>query len=152
VSFIVSWLGGNLMVTDQNKAVYRRFIEEVFNEGRLDVLDEVLSPSYVYRDAPPGTPPGPEGIMQVVSMFRAAFPDLKITIDDQVAEGDKVCSRTTMRGTHRGVIFGIPATGKAVTMTGLTMVRIADGRLVESWVKNDVMGLMSQLGAGSPSR
>ena len=140
------------MVTDQNKAVYRRFIQEVFNEGRLDMLDEMLSQSYVYRDAPPGTPAGPEAIKQVVTMFRAAFPDLKITIEDLVSEGDKVCARLTTRGTHRGVLFGIPATGKAVTMTGLTMVRIADGRLVESWVKNDVMGLMSQLGAGSQSR
>jgi steroid delta-isomerase-like uncharacterized protein len=140
------------MVTDQTKAVYRRFIQEVFNEGRLDMLDEVLSRSYIYHDAPPGTPPGSEGIKQIISMCRAAFPDLEITIEDQVAEGDKVCSRTTMRGTHRGDIFGIPATGKAVTMTGLTMVRMADSRLVESWVKNDVMGLMSQLGAGSPSR
>lgn len=83
------------MVTEQNKAIYRRFIQEVFNEGRVDLLHEVLSNSYVFHDAPPGT-------------------------------------------------------GKAVTMTGLTMVRIADGRLVESWVKNDVMGLMSQLGAGPP--
>jgi steroid delta-isomerase-like uncharacterized protein len=140
------------MVTDQNKAVYRRFIQEVFNEGRLDMLDEMLSQSYVYRDAPPGTPAGPEAIKQVVTMFRAAFPDLKITIEDLVSEGDKVCARLTTRGTHRGVLFGIPATGKAVTMTGLTMVRIADGRMVESWVKNDVMGLMSQLGAGSQSR
>jgi steroid delta-isomerase-like uncharacterized protein len=142
----------DLMVNDRNKAVYRRFIWEVFNQGRLATLDEVLSPSYVYRDAPPGTPSGPEGIKEIVSMFRAGFPDLEITIDEQVAEGDLVCSRTTMRGTHRGILLGIPGTGKAVTMTGLTMVRIIDGRLVESWVKNDVMGLMSQLGAGSSSR
>lgn len=116
------------------------------------MLNEVLSPSYVYRDAPPGTPPGAEGIKQVVSMFHTAFPDLEITIDDMVAEGDKVCARATTRGTHRGEIFGIPATGKAMAMTGLTMVRIVDGRLVESWMKNDVMGLMSQLGARFPSK
>lgn len=140
------------MTTDRNKAVYRRFIQEVFNEGRLEVLDGVLSPSYVFRDAPPGTPTGAEGIRQVVAMFRAAFPDLTITIDEQAAEGDLVCSRTTTRGTRRGAIFGLPPTGNAVTMTGLTMVRVVDGRLVESWVKNDVMGLMSQLGAGAPAR
>jgi predicted ester cyclase len=141
----------DLMVNDRNKAVYRRFIREVFNEGGLETLEEVLSPSYICRDAPPGTPPGPEGIKEIVSMFRAGFPDLGITIDEQVAEGDLVCSRATLRGTHPGVLFGIPGTGKAVTMPGLTMVRIIDGRLVESWVKNDVMGLMSQLGAGAPS-
>jgi steroid delta-isomerase-like uncharacterized protein len=138
--------------SEQNKAVYRRFIQEVFNAGRLDLLDELLSPSYVYRDAPPGTPPGADGIKQVVTMFRAAFPDLAISIDEQVAEGDLVCSRTTLRGTQQGAIFGIPATGKAVTVPGLTMVRIVDGRLVESWVKNDVMSLMSQLGADAPPK
>lgn len=137
------------MDTEQNKAIYRRFIQEVFNEGRLDRLDELLSPSYTYRDAPPGTPPGPEAIKQVVTMFRGAFPDLTITIEDQIAEGDMVCSRTTTRGTHQGTLFGIPATGKTVTMPGLTLVRIVDGRLVESWVKNDVMSLMNQLGAGA---
>lgn len=101
------------MVTEQNKAIYRRFIQEVFNEGRVDLLHEVLSNSYVFHDAPPGTPSGPEGVKQIVTMFRAAFPDLKITIEDQVAEGDKVCSRSTMRGTHRGVIFGISGTAKS---------------------------------------
>jgi steroid delta-isomerase-like uncharacterized protein len=135
------------MTTDQNKAVYRRFIQEVFNEGRLDALDALLSPSYVFHDAPPG----PQAIAEVVRMFRAAFPDLAITIDELVAEGDKVCARATTRGTHRGPIFGFPSTGKPVTMTGLTMVRIVDGRVVESWVKNDVAGLMRQLGAGSPT-
>ena len=137
------------MDTEQNKAIYRRFIQEVFNEGRLDRLDELLSPSYVYRDAPPGTPPGAEAIRQVVTMFRGAFPDLTVTIEDQVAEGDQVCSRTTTRGTHRGTLFGFPATGKVVTMPVLTMARIVDGRVAESWVKNDVVSLMNQLGAGA---
>lgn len=133
---------------EQNKAVYGRFLQEVFNEGRLDKVDELVSPEYVFHDAPPGTPQGPEAIRQVVTMFRNAFPDLKITIEEMVAEGDKVCVRATTRGTHRGTLFGVPATNKAVTMTGLTMVTITDGRVVESWVKNDVMGLMKQLGAG----
>jgi steroid delta-isomerase-like uncharacterized protein len=133
------------MTTDQNKALYRRYIEDAFNQGRLDVLDELLSPSYVFRDAPPGAPSGPESVKQVVTMFRTAFPDLHITLDELVAEGDKVCARATTRGTHRGTFMGIAATGKSVTMTGMTMVRIVDGRLVESWVKNDVMGLLATL-------
>lgn len=140
------------MTPDQNKALYPRFIDQVFNEGRLEMTEEVLSPAYVFRDAPPGTPSGPEGIKKIVTLFRGAFPDLEITIEDQVAEADKVCSRTIMRGTHRGPIFGLAPTGKAVTMTGMTMVRVADGRLVESWVRNDVMGLMSQLAAGSAAQ
>ena len=82
-------------------------------------------------------------------MFRGAFPNLKITIEEIIAEGDKVCARAITRGTHKGTLFGLPASGKSVAMTGLTMVTIRDGRLVESWVKNDVMGLMKQLGANS---
>ena len=140
------------MSTDQNKTVYRRFLEQGFNQGRLDVVDEVLSPSYVNRDAPPGSPSGPEGVKQIINTFRAAFPDLQITIEELVAEGDKVCARSTMRGTHRGVLFGLAPTGKAVAMAGLTMVTVVDGRLVESYVRNDVAGLMSQLGAGAPAR
>jgi steroid delta-isomerase-like uncharacterized protein len=133
--------------SEANKALYQRFIQEVFNEGHLDRLDELLAPNYSYRDAPPGTPPGREAIRQVVGMFRGAFPDLHITIEDQIAEGDKVCSRATTRGTQRGAIFGVAPTGKKITMSGLTLVRIVDGRIAESWVKNDALGLMTQLGA-----
>jgi steroid delta-isomerase-like uncharacterized protein len=139
------------MSIDENKTIYRRFIQEVFNEGRLDALGALVSPAYVLHDAPPGTPRGPEAIAGVVRMFRAAFPDLAIEIDELVAEGDKVAARATTRGTHRGPIMGVPATGKTVAMTGLTMVRIVDGRLVESWVRNDVAGLMRQLGAEPPA-
>jgi predicted ester cyclase len=92
----------------KNKELYRRFLQEVFNEGRLEMVNELLSPSYVFRDAPPGAPAGPETVKQVVTMFRSAFPDLKITIEELVAEGDKVCARATTRGTHKGTIFGIP--------------------------------------------
>ena len=135
------------MDTEQNKSIYRAFIQRVFNEGRLDALDEFLAPSYVIRDTPPETPPGAEGVKSVVSMFRGAFPDLEITLDDLMAEGDRVAARSTLRGTHRGPLFGLAPTGRSVTMTSLTMVRIVDGRLVESWVKNDTASLMSQLGA-----
>ena len=138
--------------TETNKAVYWRYIQEVFNEGRLDRLKDLLAPNYTYHEAPPGTPPGAEGIRHVVTQFRGAFPDLKITIDAQVAEGDQVCSRATTRGTHKGTLFGIPATGKSVVMTGITWVRVVDGRITDSWVKNDVMGLMSQLGVIPPKK
>jgi steroid delta-isomerase-like uncharacterized protein len=140
------------MSTDNNKAVYWRYIQEVFNEGRLDRLNELLAPDYTYHEAPPGTPAGAEGIRQVVTQFRGAFPDLKITIEEQIAEGDRVCSRATTRGTHKGPLFGIPATGKSVTMTGITWVRVVDGKITDSWVKNDVFGLMSQLGVIPPKK
>lgn len=135
------------MSLEQNKALYRRFIQEAFNEGRLDRLGEFLAPSYVFRDAPPGMAPGPDAIRETVTLFRAGFPDLDITLEELVAEGDKVCARSMMRGTHRGTIFGLAPTGRKVAVAGMTMVRLVEGRLVESWVKNDVTGLMAQLGA-----
>ena len=131
--------------TEQNKSLYRRFIQTIFNEGRLDQLDEFVSPSFVLRDPNPGTPEGPAAVRHSVTMFRTAFPDLKLTLEELVAENDKVCARATLRGTHQGPIFGIPATGKTVTVTGLTMIRFADGHIVESLVRNDVPGLMRQL-------
>jgi steroid delta-isomerase-like uncharacterized protein len=140
------------LAIEQNKTAYRRFIQVVFNEGRLDILEQLLSPSYIYQDAPPGTPPNADGIRQVVTNARTAFPDLKITIEDMVGEGDKVCARLSTRGTHRGVFFDILPTGKTIFMKGMTMIHFIDGRMVASWVLNDVMGLMSQLGAGSKNK
>lgn len=135
------------MSTAENKAVYRRFIEEGFNEGRLATLDEVLAPTYVNHSAPPGMSTGAEGVKQIISLFRAAFPDLRIEIHEQAAEGDLVASRATFHGTHSGSLFGIAATGRQVTMPGLSMVRVADGQIQEGWIQNDLLGLLQQLGA-----
>ena len=109
-------------------------------------MDELVSPTYMLENAPPEIPEGPQAIKHVVSMYRAAFSDLKITIDDLLAEGDVVAARSTMRGIHTGTFFGISPTGKAVKMASQTMVRISNGRLAQSWVSNDLMGLMKQLG------
>jgi steroid delta-isomerase-like uncharacterized protein len=87
------------------------------------------------------------GVKQVIAAYRAAFPDVHITIEDLVSEGDKVAERWTMRGTHKGEFAGIPATGKQVTSTGLVIVRIADGKVAEIWGASDQLGLMRQLGA-----
>ena len=133
------------MAHNDTKLAYRRFIDEGFNQGRFAALDELLDRSYVDHDAPPGTPPGPDGIKQIFAMFRAAFPDLHVSVDEQIGEGDLVASRITLRGTQRGELFGVPASHRAVTMTGLTMIRFAGGRMVEGWVKNDVVGLMQQI-------
>lgn len=135
------------MSLEENKAIYRRYIQEAFNKGHLEVLDELLSPSYVYQDAPPDIPAGPAGIKHLVNMFRSAFPDLHISIEEQAAEGNKVFSRSIMTGTHKGELFGIKPTGKCVSMKGMTMVKVEDGKIIESWVSNDVMGMMKQLGA-----
>lgn len=133
------------MQLEENKLFYQRFIQEVFNEGRLDKVAEFVSPSYLLHDAPPGTPSGPEAIVQAVSMFRGGFPDMEITMEKMLAEGDMLAMKSSWTGTHRGTIFGIPATGRSVKVSALTMVRISKGRICESWVKNDVMGLMNQL-------
>jgi len=151
------WLKERTPMTDRaqeartNKAIYRRFLEEAFNRGNLRVLDEVLAPDYVFHDAPAGSPQGPEVIRRTVTRFRTGFPDLRITIEEMVAEGDKVAARATTRGTHLGEFFGIPATGKRVEMQGLTMVTVRDGRVRESWVKNDVAALFRQIGATAPA-
>ncbi len=135
------------MGLQENKAVYKRFIEEVFNKADFSNLRQFLTDDYQIREAPPGTPPGADGVRAVVSMFRGAFPDLQITLDEVIAEGDAVCARSTMRGTHRGPFMGFQATGKNVAMSTLTLVHIRDGRLCDSMVKNDVQALMKQLGA-----
>jgi steroid delta-isomerase-like uncharacterized protein len=129
-----------------NKALYRRYIQTLFNEGKLNQLAELATEDYVLNDAAPGAPKGREAIAHVVNMFRTGFPDLQIDLDELVAERDLVCARSTMRGTHQGTIFGIAPTGKKVAVPGLTMVRFRDGRVAESWVKNDVQVLMNQLG------
>ena len=135
------------MSTEQNKALARRVIEEMFNAGNLEVADELLAPDYVDHD--PSLPEdvhGPEGFKQYVGMYRAAFPDLHVQIEDQLAEGDRVATRWTGTGTHDGELAGIAPTGKRVTVPGMEIVRIANGRLVEGWEGYDSGTLMRQLG------
>ena len=139
------------MSTETSKAVYRQFIQTIFNEARFDKLGDFLAPGYRIQDAPPGTPPGGEGVKGVVEMFRGAFPDFEISLDEVIGEGDVVAARSTVRGTHRGEFMGLSPTGRSFAVTSLTMVRIVDGRLTESWVKNDVAAMMAQLGAGAPA-
>jgi steroid delta-isomerase-like uncharacterized protein len=135
------------MGTEENKAVYRRFLELGFNTGNFAALNEVLAPDYVDHDAPPGIPPGPDGIARLLAPYRVAFPDVQMTVDAQIAEGDRVATRYTFRGTHQGELMGMPPTGRHVTMTGTTIARIADGKMVEAWVNYDLLGMLQQLGA-----
>jgi predicted ester cyclase len=138
------------MSTDANKNVVRRYVEEVQNEGNLTTLDELTAPAYVNHDAPPGVPPNVEGIKQLTAMFRQAFPDGRMTIEDMVAEGDRVATRKTFRGTHRGELMGIPPTGKVVAMGLMDIARLVDGKVVETWHVGDDLGLLQQLGALQP--
>ena len=136
------------MLSETNKTVSRRFFEEVFGKGELNVLDEIITKDHVNSGPgnPPGLPNGPEGTKQLVTMYRNAFPDVHFTIDEQIAEGDKVVTRWTGHGTHQGELFGIPATGKSSTVTGIAVDRIANGKIAESWGIFDQFGMMQQLG------
>jgi steroid delta-isomerase-like uncharacterized protein len=136
------------MLSETNKTVSRRFFEEVFGKGKLNVLDEIIATDHV--NTGPGTlpelPTGPEGAKQLVTVYRNAFPNVHFTIDEQIAEGDKVVTRWTADGTHQGELVGIPATGKMSTVTGIAIDRIVDGKIAESWGIFDQFGMMQQLG------
>ena len=133
------------MSTEENKAKVRRIIEEVWNRGNLAILDELIAPNCVFHD-PRSTLHGPEGIKRYVMMYRIAFPDVHFTIDDLIAEGERVVIRWTVTGTHKGELQGIAPTGKHVTVTGMVMSRFAKGKVEEDWINFDALGLLQQLG------
>jgi steroid delta-isomerase-like uncharacterized protein len=135
------------MSVEQNRALTRRFYEEVVNGGNLNMIDELVSPDFVDHEALSGLAAGREGVKQFFSMLRIAFPDLRMNVEDLIAEGDKVVARSTMTGTHRGEFAGIVATGKTVNVSAIDIVRFADGKLAEHWGVTDTASLMEQLGA-----
>lgn len=132
-------------MSEKNKALYRRMFEGVW-AGRLDVADELIDPSYVAHGLGVELPPGPEGFKVFVAMYLGAFPDIIMTVEDQVAEGDKVVTRWKATGTHQGELMGIPATGKEIVVHGVNISRIEDDKLVEAWNSWDGLGMLQQLG------
>lgn len=131
-----------------NKEASRRMIEEVFGGGKLDVADELVHEHAIGHDpALPGPVTGRDGVKASAQGYRSAFPDLAMTVDQSIGEGDLVATRWTARGTHEGELFGIPATGKEGTVTGITIDRFEDGLIAESWTNWDTLGLLQQLGA-----
>lgn len=132
----------------------RRILEEGFNEGKLDLADQLISPQAVNHD--PGEPArmrglrGPEVFKQTVGMYRSAFPDVRITVDDVIAVGDEVVLRWHSEGTHRGELEGLAPTGARGSVTGISIDRWEDGKVVESWSEWDNLGLARQLGAAPP--
>ena len=130
------------MSPDENKAVARRFFEEVWNQQRLEVIDEIFAPTVVFN----GQAVNRETFKQVVMSRRASFPDILVTVDDQVAEGEKVSTRRTWHGTQQGPYRGIAATGKRVTWTQISIVRFVEGRIVEDWAVADELSVLQQLG------
>lgn len=135
-------------MSEENKALVRRWFEEVFNQQDFDVAEEIVAQDHVDHDPTlPDTPSGPEGVKQSVSLYHGAFPDAHITVEDQIAEGDLVATRWTGRGTHQGDLMGVPPGGNRVTVAGITINRISGGKIVESWDSYDALGMMQQVGA-----
>lgn len=133
------------MSTEENKAIVRRGIETVWHQKQVTNAEDHLAPDFVNHD-PARTIQGLEQYKPFVTGYLTAFPDLHFTIEDQIAEGDKVVTRWTARGTHQGSFMGIPPTGKQATVTGITIDRFANGKIVESWYNFDALGLMQHLG------
>jgi steroid delta-isomerase-like uncharacterized protein len=136
------------MSTEENKAIVRRVNDEVWSEGHLDVIDELIADDFVATVV--GAPEqirGPQGFREFVGLYRKAFPDLRITIDEEFAEGETVVTRWTATGTNEGELMGIPATGKQATTAGVNINRISGGKLVEGWGLFDQLGLLQQIGA-----
>ena len=136
------------MSTEENKTLSRRLFEEFWHQKKLDVADEVLHDEHVNytHGNPAGFPKGSEEFKQFALIYLTAFPDLQVTIEDQIAEGDKVVTRWTAHGTNTGSLFGIPATNKSVTITVISIDHFVDGKLVEAWTDFDNLGMFQQLG------
>jgi predicted ester cyclase len=134
------------MSAEENKAVVRRFFEELLSTENLAVADEILSPGFRFYFAGSPEPIDLESYKEFLVARRAAFPDRRFVVEEMIAEGDKVSARFTMRGTHKGELRGIAPTGREVTMTGIDMIRLSEGKLVEDRVEVDQLGMMQQLG------
>ncbi|GAA4424335.1 ester cyclase [Pontibacter saemangeumensis] len=134
------------MSAEENGTLVRRFIDEIFNQGKLEVAEEILARDYVHHD--PTTSEfgsGIEGFKQMVSLYRQAF-DLQIVLEDQIVSGDKVVDRWTGHGTHKGAFMGMAPTGKSISSTGISIHRIASGKIAETWNNYDALGIFQQLG------
>jgi steroid delta-isomerase-like uncharacterized protein len=135
-----------MATTEETKALFRKFYEELFNRKNLGVFEQMTTPNPTDNGLPPGFPPGREGSKQFVGMYFSAFPDLQINIEDLVAEGDKVVGRVSYRGTHKGELMGIPATGKVTSVSAMEILRFEGDKIAEHWSVVDQLGMMQQLG------
>jgi predicted ester cyclase len=129
-----------------NKAAVLRFNKEVIEQGDASIFRDLMAPEFVNRTALPGVSTGPEGMLHTFNrVLRPAFPDLQVEIHGQIAEGDKVCTRKTIHGTHRGELFGIPATKKRISIEVIDIVRLVNGRYVEHWGLNTLLSVLASL-------
>jgi steroid delta-isomerase-like uncharacterized protein len=129
-----------------NSAVTERFVDEVINQGRLEIADEIVALDFVELDPLPGQQQGREGLKEVIAMMRSAFPDIHWVVEEVVEEGEKVVSRFTWTGTHKGMFLGVPATGKSVKVNGMVIDRVVGGKMTDSRILMDSLGMMQQLG------
>jgi len=134
------------MSEEENKAIVRRTWEDLFNKGKLATADELIAANFT-NHAAPGADPGPGSFKQLVTMYRAAFPDVQFTIEDLLGDGDKVVVRNTFHGTHTGPFMGIAPTGRHISQEQMHIVRVDAGLIVEHWAVRDDLSLMRQLGA-----
>ncbi|HEY3111935.1 MAG TPA: ester cyclase [Chloroflexota bacterium] len=135
------------MSLEQNKALVRRFLDEVIGRGDLEAADGLCAADLAWHGVGVGELADLAAFKRAVAPFLTAFPDLSVTAEDLLAEGDRVVARYTWRGTQRGEFFGIPATGRSVEVAGTSIYRLAGGKIVEEWWLEDLLGLMQQLGA-----
>jgi predicted ester cyclase len=134
-------------MSEQNKALARRVIDEAWNRGELATIDEVFAPDYVEHNPRPGQEPGIDGYKGGILMLRAAFPDLRLEPYELIAEGDVTAIRYTLYGTHEGELMGLPAFDQRVASDGMVFARFANGRVVERWGVQDMLTLLHQIGA-----
>jgi predicted ester cyclase len=136
------------MTQEQNKAIVTRINKEFIEGGNKNTVYEIFAPDFVNHTAPPGSPQGPEAIIYFFDhLLKPSFPDLKVVIHDQVAEGDKVTTRKSFHATHKGEFFGVPATNKPVIMEVIDIIRLKNGKFMEHWGILDMSSLMAQISA-----
>ncbi len=131
---------------EDNKTLVRRLFDAVLNQGRVEILDELIAPGYVENNPVPGQKPGADGVKTRLKGLRGAFPDIRFVLESLVAEGTLVAARYHWEGTHKGTFLGIPPTGRKIVVRGMDFYRFVDGRLVEHWDNVDEFGMLSQLG------
>ena len=135
------------MSNDNNKEIVRQFVEAAQTNHDLTAVDTMMSADFVDHSVPPGLPSNRDGVKMQFSMFFGALPDLQAVIHEQIAEGDKVMTRKSLRGTHQGDLFGVPPTGKPISIEVIDILRLRDGKITDHWNLVDQLGLMRQLGA-----
>lgn len=138
-------------MSEQNKAVARRFYEEVFNQQNVNAIDDICAHDFVDHSAMPGQAPGAQGLKQIFGMYLKGFPDIRVKIEEMIAERDLVATRISGEATHKGELFGTAATGKRIQFNGIDIVRVANGKVAEAWHQGDDMIALMQLGIKPPT-